>query len=54
MIEMEENNNIIQNIIVGIYNGHLNKTGRYRALIGLELLDYKEDIYGEHIRNIKV
>jgi len=52
---MEENNNIIQNVIIGIYNGHLSKTGKYKALIGLDLLDYKEeDVYDEHIRNIKV
>lgn len=55
IIELEENNNIIQNVIIGIYNGHLSKTGRYKALIGLDLLDYREErIYNEHIRNIKV
>lgn len=55
MVELEENNNIIQNVIIGIYNGHLSKTGIYKALIGLDLLDYKEGmIYDEHIRNIKV
>ena len=48
---MEENNNIIENVIVGIYNGHLSKTGKYKALIGLELLDYKETVGGLSVRN---
>ena len=55
IIELEENNNTIQNAVIGIYNGHLSKNGKYKALIGLDLLDYKEEIgYDEHIRNIKV
>ena len=45
MVELEENNNIIQNVIIGIYNGHLSKGGKYKALIGLDLLEY-EDIVG--------
>jgi len=44
LVEMEENNNIIQNVIIGIYNGHLSKNGKYQALIGLNLLDYKETV----------
>lgn len=44
LVEMEENNNIIQNVIIGIYNGHLSKNGKYQALIGLDLLDYKETV----------
>ena len=44
IIELEENNNIIQNVIIGIYNGHLSKNGKYKALIGLDLLDYKETV----------
>jgi hypothetical protein len=38
---MEENNNKIENVIIGIYNGQLSKTGKYKALIGLELLEYE-------------
>ena len=41
---MEENNSIIQNVIVGIYNGHLSKGGKYKALIGLDLLDDKDAV----------
>ncbi|MBQ2916981.1 MAG: sigma-E processing peptidase SpoIIGA [Clostridia bacterium] len=44
LIEMEENNINISNIIIGIYDGHLSKTGKYQALIGLDLLDYKENV----------
>jgi len=39
---MEENNSIIQNVIVGIYNGHLSKGGKYKALIGLDLLEDRD------------
>ena len=45
MVELEENNNIIQNVIIGIYNGHLSKGGKYKALIGLDLLEY-ENVVG--------
>lgn len=44
LVEMEENNINISNVIIGIYDGHLSKIGKYQALIGLELLDYKEDV----------
>ena len=44
LLETEENNIIIDNIIIGIYNGILSKDGRYRALVGLELLDGIEDM----------
>ena len=39
---MEENDINISNVIIGIYEGQLSKTGKYKALIGLDLLDYKE------------
>lgn len=39
IVEMEENSTIIKNVIIGIYNGNLSKTGKYKALIGLELLE---------------
>lgn len=44
IVEMEENDININNVIIGIYDGHLSKTGKYKALIGLDLLDYKENI----------
>ena len=39
VIENEE----IKNIIIGIYNGHLSKHGKYKALVGLDLLDSKDN-----------
>lgn len=43
LVEMEENNINISNVIIGIYNGNLSKNGKYKALIGLDLLE-NEDI----------
>lgn len=43
IVEMEENNSIIQNAIIGIYNGNLSKSGNYKALIGLDLLEESND-----------
>ena len=44
LVELEENDINISNVIIGVYDGHLSKTGKYKALIGLDLLDYKEDV----------
>ncbi len=41
-IEMEERAIKIKNVIIGIYNGVLNKSGKYHGLIGLEILEYNE------------
>ncbi len=41
---MEENNINISNVIIGIYDGHLSKIGKYKALIGLDLLDSRETV----------
>lgn len=38
IIKNEENENKIDNVIIGIYNKSLTKKGEYRALIGIELL----------------
>ena len=38
IINNEENENKIDNVIIGIYNKSLTKKGEYRALIGIELL----------------
>lgn len=55
IVQLEENNININNVIVGIYNGHLSKNGKYKALIGLDLLENKEEAKeDEYIRNIKV
>jgi len=55
LIEQEEDIIKINNVIVGIYNGVLNRSGRYNALIGLDLLEEKEGgTENEHIRDIKV
>ena len=38
-IIMNENEFIINNIIIGIYNGILSKTGKFHALIGLDTIE---------------
>ena len=38
-IIMDENEFIISNVIVGIYNGILSKTGKFHALIGLDVIE---------------
>lgn len=55
VVNTEEHNILIENIIIGMYDGVLTKTGKYRGLIGLELLEDKGGISeDEYIRNIKV
>jgi hypothetical protein len=39
---LEENSSKINNVIVGIYDGNLSKTGKYQALIGLDLLEDRD------------
>ena len=53
LIGKEETVININNVIIGIYNGNLSRAGKYKALIGLELLEGKEN-YDECIRDIKV
>lgn len=48
LIDREDKIIVTDDVIVAIYNGTLNKTGKYQALIGLELLE-KGDI-GESIK----
>ena len=50
LIDREEKIMVIDDVIVAIYNGILSKTGKYQALIGLELLE-KGDV-DESIRVI--
>lgn len=40
-INTQEDVIFLENIIIGIYDGVLSKTGKYKALIGLELLENK-------------
>lgn len=55
IVQQEEGEININNVIVGIYNGILSKSGKYKALIGLELLENREGgKESEYIRNIKV
>ena len=53
----EDNENIINNVIVGIYNKQLSKSGRYQGLIGLELLNSENGKMGdlsEYNSNVKI
>lgn len=55
VVQLEENDININNVIIGIYNGILSKNGKYKALIGLDLLENTEGgIEDEYIRDIKV
>ncbi len=39
----EDEERIINNVIIGIYNKQLSKGGKYQGLIGLELLNYENE-----------
>lgn len=51
-IFFEEEKIFIQNSIIGIYNEHLDKNEKYTALVGLDLLERRND--SEFTSNIKV
>ena len=51
-IEIEGENIYVKDVIVGVYEGKLSRSGKYKALIGLELLEQKGGNY-EHIGTIK-
>ncbi|MDO5556465.1 MAG: sigma-E processing peptidase SpoIIGA [Clostridia bacterium] len=53
LIEREDKIINIDTAIIGIYNGILNRSGKYESLIGLELLE-GGGIKDEYIKNIKV
>lgn len=54
-ISTQEETIYIKNIIIGIYDGILSKSGKYKALIGLDLLENKGgDKENEHIGTIKI
>lgn len=52
IISFEEEEIIIHNSIIGIYDDHLNKNEKYTALVGLDLLERRTD--SEFTSNIKV
>lgn len=54
-VNTQEDIIFIENVIIGIYDGTLSKTGKYRALIGLELLENKGgNKENEYIRIAKI
>lgn len=53
-VNIQEDKLFIKNIIIGIYDGSLSKTGKYKALIGLELLENKGGNQDEYIRTLKI
>lgn len=54
-VNTQEDTMFIENIIIGIYDGTLSETGKYRALIGLELLENKGgNKENEYIRIAKI
>ena len=55
LVETEDKTTVLDNVIIGIYNGILSKTGKYQSLIGLEVLDDSEgSVDYEYIRNIEI
>ena len=54
IIYFEEHNITVKNLIIGIYDGTLNKAHKYHALAGIELLENNGGIENEHFRTIKV
>jgi len=41
-INFEDKNTYVDDVIIGIYPGKLSRNGRYKALVGLEVLEQKE------------
>jgi stage II sporulation protein GA (sporulation sigma-E factor processing peptidase) len=55
IVSTDEKNIFVKNIIIGLYDGILSKSGKYKGLVGLEILEDKGgSINNEYIRNIKV
>lgn len=50
LIETDEKSIVLSNAIIGIYNGILNKTGKYQALIGLDIIEGDEKV-NEYIKS---
>ena len=49
-IEIQENEESIQNVIIGIYDKPLNKKSQYHALLGLDIIERSEE--DEYIANV--
>ncbi len=47
IINQDENDISVNDVIIGIYNGHLSKSGKYKALIGLDLIERDTNIKNE-------
>ncbi len=47
IVNLEENIININNVIIGIYNGILSKNDKYKALIGLDLLEHNTNSTNE-------
>lgn len=52
-IELEDEEIINKNVILGIYDGNLSKSNSYHALIGLDVIQ-ERGVENEHFRNVKV
>lgn len=50
LIETEEKSVVLNDAIIGVYNGILNKMGKYQALIGLDVLEENDKI-NEYVKN---
>lgn len=51
--EYDEQEKIVKNVIVGIYNNRLSKNNTYNALIGLDIINDERGEKHEYITNIK-
>ncbi|MBQ6992693.1 MAG: sigma-E processing peptidase SpoIIGA [Clostridia bacterium] len=54
IVNLEEKDIYIKNFIIGIYDGVLSKSGKYQALIGLEILEETGGEVNEHSEFIKM
>lgn len=52
-VEYDEQENIIEGAIIGIYDKKLSKTNAYNALIGLDIINGKKEDFYEYTTNTK-
>ncbi len=52
-VKYDEQERLLKNVVLGVYEEKLSKTNNYHALIGLDLLEEREGL-NEHIRNVKI
>lgn len=50
LVETDEKSIVLSNAIIGIYNGILNKMGKYQALIGLDIIEGYEKV-NEYVKS---